>query len=141
MAKQIQKPDVRAALQQALAQGLMPLPEACRAIRGLFGLSQADLADEMGVSVKVVKSLESGNGNPRLSSLAKLAEFAGLKVRFVQPRMDVGLFDPRERHAEEDRMRAADAAAVDSGRQSARERDRQNAMFIGESSYRLPRLS
>lgn len=96
MIEKINQTHVRTALESALAQGSLSLPEACRAIRGLRGLSQAALAEEMGVSVKVVKTLESGKGNPRLSSLNQLAEVAGLEVRIVDPdARDYGVKWPR----------------------------------------------
>ena len=131
---------VHESLAAALQDGSLSVADGCRAIRALHGLSQAQLAELSGLSIKVVKSLESGKGNPRLSSLQALARVAGLKIAFVQPAMSVGLFKPSERVADESRRREADYAAVASGRQSERERDASNALRIGEVHVEWPDL-
>lgn len=143
MAKRVKKvanEEIRRGLVSALERGSFALPDACRAIRALEGLSQAELAGHLGLDVKVIKALESGQGNPRLSSLERLAEAFGLKVALVKPRVEVGLLDPAQRAAEEHAYRVADAEAVESGYTSVRERDAENAMVIGPSSYDLPEL-
>ncbi|MEX1273578.1 MAG: helix-turn-helix transcriptional regulator [Gammaproteobacteria bacterium] len=138
--KRVENEEVRRALSNALARGSLALPDACRAIRALEGLSQAALAARLGVDVKVIKGLEAGQGNPRLSSLERLADAFGLKVALVRPSAEVGLLDPAQRAADEYAYRVADAEAVESGRMSVRERDADNAMVIGPSSYELPEL-
>ena len=138
--KKIENEEVRRGLAQALERGSFSLADACRAIRALEALSQAELAARLGMDVKVIKAIESGHGNPRLSSLERLAGAFGLKVALMRPRVEVGLLDSAERAAEEHAYRVADAEAVESGRMSARERDAENAMSIGPSSYDLPEL-
>lgn len=138
--KKVENDEVRRALSKALARGSFALPDACRAIRALEGLSQAELAARLGLDVKVIVGLEAGHGNPRLSSLQRLADAFGFEVALVRPNAPVGLFDPAQRAAEEYAYRVADAEAVNSGRMSVRERDADNAMDIGPSSYDLPEL-
>lgn len=48
--------------------------------RSLLGLTQQDLADYTGLSVRIIKSVESGKGNPSLSTLGKIAEILGLEI-------------------------------------------------------------
>ncbi len=48
--------------------------------RALLGLTQDDLADYAGVSVRFIKSVESGNGNPSMNTLHKIAEVLGLEI-------------------------------------------------------------
>lgn len=48
--------------------------------RALLGLTQQDLADYTGVSARFIKSVESGNGNPSMNTLSKIAEVLGLEV-------------------------------------------------------------
>ncbi len=48
--------------------------------RALLGLTQEDLADYAGISVRFIKSVESGNGNPSMNTLCKIAEVLGLEV-------------------------------------------------------------
>lgn len=45
-----------------------------RAARRLMGLTQEGLAHQAGMSRAMVAELESGEGNPRLGTLAQLAE-------------------------------------------------------------------
>ena len=49
----------------------------CRAI---LGLTQQDLADYTGLSVRFIKSVEAGKGNPSIGSLEKIAQILGLEV-------------------------------------------------------------
>lgn len=136
----VKRDAIQEALSEALQDGALGIADAVRAMRALYGLSQADFAKMSGLSVKVVKSLESGKGNPRLSSLEKLADVAGLRVAFVKPVASVGLFRPSDRVADESRRREADYAAVASGRHSERERDAHNAIRIGEVHVDWPEL-
>ncbi|BFK46670.1 helix-turn-helix transcriptional regulator [Alistipes sp. i18-0019-D1] len=49
--------------------------------RTLLGLTQQDLADYTGVSLRIIKSIEAGKGNPSVSTLSKIAEVLGLELR------------------------------------------------------------
>ncbi len=48
--------------------------------RALLGLTQQDLADYAGLSLRIVKSIETGKGNPSVSTLSKIADTLGLEL-------------------------------------------------------------
>ena len=49
-------------------------------LRKANGLTQQDLSDYTGLSVRFIKSVEAGKGNPSIHSLAKIAEVLGLEI-------------------------------------------------------------
>ena len=48
--------------------------------RFLLGLTQQDLADYTGLSLRIVKSIEVGIGNPSVATLSKIADTLGLEL-------------------------------------------------------------
>ena len=46
--------------------------------RALLGLTQQDLADYSGV--RIIKSIETGKGNPSVRTLTKIADTLGLEL-------------------------------------------------------------
>lgn len=48
--------------------------------RVVLGLTQQDLSDYTGLSVRIIKSVEAENGNPSLSTLEKIAQVLGLEI-------------------------------------------------------------
>ena len=48
--------------------------------RMLLGLTQQDLADYAGLSLRIIKSIEGGKGNPSVSTLSKIAATLGLEL-------------------------------------------------------------
>jgi y4mF family transcriptional regulator len=48
--------------------------------RALLGLTQQDLSDYTGLSVRFIKSIEADKGNPSLNTLEKIAETLGLEI-------------------------------------------------------------
>lgn len=48
--------------------------------RNLLGLTQQDLADYTGLSLRFIKSIELGKANPSLNTLKIIAEILGLEV-------------------------------------------------------------
>ena len=48
--------------------------------RSLLGLTQQDLADYTGLSLRIIKSIESGKGNPSMSTITKIADILGLEL-------------------------------------------------------------
>lgn len=48
--------------------------------RNLLGLTQQELADYTGLSLRIIKSIESGKGNPSIGTLSKIAEVLGLEI-------------------------------------------------------------
>ena len=51
-----------------------------KARRSLLGLTQQDLADYSGLSLRLIKQIEAGNGNPSMSTLSKIANVLGLEI-------------------------------------------------------------
>ena len=48
--------------------------------RSVLGLTQQDLSDYTGLSVRNIKSVEAEDGNPSLSTLEKIADTLGLEL-------------------------------------------------------------
>lgn len=49
--------------------------------RALLGLTQQDLADYTGLSLRIIKSIEAGKGNPSVATLSKIAGTLGLELQ------------------------------------------------------------
>lgn len=64
-----------------LRQPALDVAEASLRLRRLRGLSQAQLAKKLGTQQPAIARLESGTGNPRLSTVVELAEALGATVR------------------------------------------------------------
>ena len=43
-------------------------------------LTQQDMADYTELSLRIIKSIEAGKGNPTFSTLSKIAEILGLEI-------------------------------------------------------------
>ena len=54
--------------------------EIIRERRNLLGLTQQDLADYTGLSLRIIKSIESGKGNPAIGNLNRIADILGLEI-------------------------------------------------------------
>lgn len=48
--------------------------------RALLGLTQQDLADYTGLSLRIIKTIEAGKGNPSVVTLSKIAATLGLEL-------------------------------------------------------------
>lgn len=48
--------------------------------RSILGLTQQDLSDYTGLSLRFIKSIEAGKGNPSIQSLDKIASVLGLEI-------------------------------------------------------------
>jgi transcriptional regulator with XRE-family HTH domain len=139
--KSVRDPDLAAALRSGLERGFFAPAQASRVIRALDGRSQQEFAEQLGMSVKVIKAIESGNGNPSYDALTRIAGAAGLRVAFVSESRPVELMDPHARADEERLRRRADAEAIASGRVSAHEMHKRNALRIDELSFELRGLA
>lgn len=49
--------------------------------RTLLGLTQQDLADYTGLSLRIIKSIETSKGNPSVTTLSKITEALGLELQ------------------------------------------------------------
>lgn len=52
--------------------------------RESLGLSQRDLAEMSGVSLRTINAIENGNANPSIEVLCKLANQLGLKLTLTE---------------------------------------------------------
>lgn len=48
--------------------------------RGVLRLTQQDLSDYTGLSVRIIRSVEAEDGNPSLSTLERIADVLGLEI-------------------------------------------------------------
>ncbi len=62
---------------------LKPWWEVALARRKQLGLTQTDLAEMSGVSVRLIKEMESGKANPRWDRIQKVLEPLGLVLAAV----------------------------------------------------------
>lgn len=60
----------------------MYFEEVIKQRRSLLGVSQQDLADISGVGLRTIKLIESGKGNPSVSTLQKIGIVLGLELVF-----------------------------------------------------------
>lgn len=139
--QRVRDPDLAAALRSALERGSFAPAEASRIIRALDGRSQQEFAERLGMSVKVIRAIESGNGNPSYDSLSKIAAAADLRVVFASHSRSVEVMDPSARAEEEHLRRQAEAKALASGQVSAGELHKRNALRVDELSFELRNLA
>ncbi len=137
-ARCIGNPELAVFLRSALEKGELEVGPAVRVIRALEGKSQHELAQRAGVHVKVIKSLESGRGNPNFASLSKIAAAANLRIGFVSPSSSIDLMDPGGRALEERAIRQEEAKAIALGKVSRRELHERNALRVDELKFELP---
>lgn len=68
---------------KSAASAELSLIEGVREMRAISGMTQEEFALHRGVSTRVVKGLELGQGNPTVATLNRIGEFFGLEVGFV----------------------------------------------------------
>jgi transcriptional regulator with XRE-family HTH domain len=123
-------------IKAALEAGAFKPGAACRLLRKLHGLSQADLAAMLGVNLKVIRSIESGLGNPSFASVEKLGDAFGLDMVFIKKGAAAELLDVAARIQEKARSRAADARALAIGFVSESELNKKNALRVGRADIK-----
>lgn len=62
--------------------GKLSLQQAAKKMRAISGLTQAEFAAHRQVSLRVIKELESGTGNPTVKTLNQIAKIFALEVTF-----------------------------------------------------------
>lgn len=80
---------------ESAASAELSLTEGVREMRAISGMTQEDFARHRGVSARVVKGLELGQGNPTVATLNRIGEFFGLEVAFVPIRRPGASTDQR----------------------------------------------
>lgn len=75
---------LRTELYAAIERGELSLQQAVTQMRQISRMTQADFAAQRGVSIKVIKEIEAGNGNPTVQTLNRIGQIFGLEVAFVR---------------------------------------------------------
>jgi DNA-binding XRE family transcriptional regulator len=65
------------------ATAKLSLTEGVREMRAITGMTQEEFAQHRGVSARVIKAIELGQGNPTMATLNQIGQFFGLEVGFV----------------------------------------------------------
>lgn len=58
----------------------MDIKDKIKSRRVVLRITQQDLADLSGVSLRTIKDIESGKANPSLNMLSKIADILGMQV-------------------------------------------------------------
>jgi len=51
--------------------------------RRILGVTQEHLAELAGVSLRTLKAIESGKGNPTFDTIQKLADVLGMEIKLI----------------------------------------------------------
>jgi len=78
-----QRHAAREALDEAARRGELRLPEAVRALRKSLGLSQEEFGRLARLTRRQVSEMENADGDPKLSTLARVGRIFGMTVGFV----------------------------------------------------------
>jgi DNA-binding XRE family transcriptional regulator len=70
-------------LLESAASADLSLTEGVREMRAIAGMTQDEFAQHRGVSARVIKAIELGQGNPTVATLNRIGEFFGLQIGFV----------------------------------------------------------
>ena len=60
----------------------MKIQEVMILQRKALGITQQDLADMSEVAISTIKKIESGKGNPSLSTVEKIMDILGMEVKY-----------------------------------------------------------
>jgi len=71
---------------EAAAAADLSLTDGVREMRAIAGMTQEEFARHRGVSARVIKAIELGQGNPTVATLNRIGQFFGLEVAFVPVR-------------------------------------------------------
>jgi DNA-binding XRE family transcriptional regulator len=74
---------------ESAATANLSLTEGVREMRAIAGMTQEEFARHRGVSARVVKALELGQGNPTVATMNRIGQFFGLEVGFVPAKRNV----------------------------------------------------
>ncbi len=60
----------------------MKIQEVMKLQRKALGITQQDLADMSEIAISTIKKIESGKGNPFLSTVEKIMDILGMEVKY-----------------------------------------------------------
>lgn len=60
----------------------MNIQDVMKSQRKALRISQQDLADMSEVAVSTIKQIESGRGNPSLSTVEKIMDILGMEIKY-----------------------------------------------------------
>ena len=60
----------------------MKIQEVMKLQRKALGITQQDLADMSEIAISTIKKIESGKGNPSLSTVEKIMDIPGMEVKY-----------------------------------------------------------
>ena len=60
----------------------MKIQEVMKLQRKVLGITQQDLADMSEIVISTIKKIESGKGNPSLSTVEKIMDILGMEVKY-----------------------------------------------------------
>ena len=60
----------------------MKIREVMKLQRKVLGITQQDLVDMSEVAISTIKQIESGKGNPSLSTVEKIMDILGMEVKY-----------------------------------------------------------
>lgn len=60
----------------------MKIQEVMKLQRKALGITQQDLADMSEIAISTIKKIESGKGNPSLSTDEKIMDILGMEVKY-----------------------------------------------------------
>jgi transcriptional regulator with XRE-family HTH domain len=75
---------LRDELTLSVDKGELNVQAAVKLMRKISGLTQKEFALHRGVSLKVIKDIERGEGNPTVSTLNRIGAIFGLEVSYVR---------------------------------------------------------
>lgn len=81
----------REKLYELVSEGRLTLVDACRLMRAVTGMTQAEFARWVGVAERTYIDLERGAGNPTLATLNRIGAVFNLEVGFVWRRHTIAL--------------------------------------------------
>lgn len=111
---------------ESAAAARLSLTEGVREMRAISGMTQEDFARHRGVSARVIKALELGQGNPTMATMNRIGQFFGLEVAFV-PVMSKGQGDVVLQPADDLVAMASDDAGLSKAILVQLKQDRDNA--------------
>ena len=67
---------------KSIVMHYLKLIQTLKSRRNELGITQEDLAELSGVGLRTLKKIESGKGNPTLSTMTSLLDVLGMEINF-----------------------------------------------------------